>query len=230
MTIKDINTELRQSVRDFGSAMSAAASHADPHLSEAGVIAKRQSLAQTAREAGAGKLATLRGRYDAAALSLRGSLERALPTNPQSTADAWSKVKMLIDAGQPLSHIVGKASPEQLHALTEWGPVYLDSITPVHLGLDAGEPRVVPVETLQRSIWERWAQILPAQPAAAVRGFLEAAPEIASFESYASFAEGHIGGVSSMSPMEAAITAKMAHQSAAQGLTAPEVDDGQVAA
>lgn len=218
MTITEINAELRQLVRDFTTATSAAANYVDPALSGTGLMAKRERLVHAARTTGQNRLDTVKSRFDSEVSRLAGGAQRALPAGPASTADAWGKVKMLLDAKQPLQYVVEKATPEQLHALTEWGPVYLDATTPVVVGIGAGQTRLVPIEALERSIWERWAEVLPETGAAAVTEFLGAAPEIGGFQSYVTFAENRIAGLSTVSDMEASIAAQMARQAAAQNL------------
>lgn len=117
----EIAADIEQLNRDFNAAVSTAQSHADTHLTPDGLTAKRASLVKAAQDTAAAKLQELKSAFDVYVNSAKNDAARVIPKAEGSTRDGWERVKMILDAGISLPQVVAQATPEQLHALAEWG-------------------------------------------------------------------------------------------------------------
>ncbi|BAS10401.1 hypothetical protein AHiyo4_38230 [Arthrobacter sp. Hiyo4] len=125
--MKNYNAELTDLKRSFEIATSEAKTYANPDLSPEGLAKKRDELAAKAVAEHKAKLEDLTRSFNRDAAVAKEAGLKEIPAAPADTSQAWGRAKMLLDAGQSLQHLVANADPAMLHALTEWGPTYLEA-------------------------------------------------------------------------------------------------------
>lgn len=132
----------------------------DDYLSPAGLEEARAKKLQALREDGKQALNRIQLSVDTDRNWLKSKAEQAMPKPSGSTADAWARVQMLLDAGRSLNQILENASDVlTLQAIREWGPTYLESKRTITF--DDGLAGSKPVDTapLMNSIGKRWAEL-----------------------------------------------------------------------
>jgi hypothetical protein len=212
----DIAAEIEQLNRDLNAAVAAAQSHNDPHLTSDGLTAKRATLAKTARDAAGKKLQELKAAFDVYVNSAKNDAARVIPKAEGSTRDGWERVKMILDAGASLPQVVGQATPEQLHALAEWGPSWIaaQSAAARSTGLGAGEWQAPDASLLQRSIQGRWAEVLGGAAAQTIAEAMNADVVTAGIEQTAAHLATKAAGGTTVDPIAASLSAHYAQQGA----------------
>jgi hypothetical protein len=163
--------QLQILTRDHGIAVQEARSYTDDHLTADGLHARRAELVRTAGDAFRGKLAAVRSAMQSETQSLRTGALRAIPKAEGSTRDNWERVRMLLDAGQPLSQVIAKADAGSLHAIREWGPTWIDAQT---------KGNTTDLAPFERSINKRWIEIAPDPDP--IKEYLESASDVATFD------------------------------------------------
>lgn len=221
MAFSDIAAEIEQLNRDLNAALAAAQSHNDPHLTPDGLTAKRATLAKNARDAAGAKLANLKTSFDAAVDGAKSAAARAIPKAEGSTRDGWERVKMILDAGISLPQVVAKATPEQLHALAEWGPSWIaaQSAAARSTGLGAREWQAPDASLLHRSIQGRWAEVLGDTAAETIAEAMSADVVAAGIQQTATHLATKASGGTTVDPITASLNAHYSQQGAMLGLT-----------
>lgn len=163
--------EIQLLQRDYRNALQEAQAHRNDDLSYEGLQRRRAQLAEQASKTFSAKLEQLKSSMDAESGQLKSRAGKAIPKAEGSTRDSWERVKMLLDAGQTLHQVIGKADPSQLQAIQEWAPTWLDATT---------KGTMTDFAPFQRSVDQRWAQVAPdPEP---ITEYLGAAGDIAKFE------------------------------------------------
>jgi hypothetical protein len=90
----------------LNAAVTAAQSHADPHLTPDGLNAKRATLVKNAQTTAAGKLQQLKASFDDHVELAKREAARLIPAAAGSTRDGWERVKMTLTTG--FSWIAGR--------------------------------------------------------------------------------------------------------------------------
>jgi hypothetical protein len=221
--MKDYITKLTELQRSYDAAIAQANAFTDPELSAEGSAKRRADLAAAARTSYKGKLDQLAREFKAEAADAKRVGQEAIPAAPTDTAQAWGRAKMLLDAGQSLQQIVAKADPALLHAVTEWGPTYLEA--EAYKGRSDGFAAVaVDAGPLQRSIRQRWVEVLDGFAPGRIERGTEAEAAEAQFTVSAEHFGAKLDGVNTgMNDLASAIEAQLAGQRASAGL-APAVE------
>jgi hypothetical protein len=149
----------------------------------------------------------------------------AIPAPPADTSQAWAKAKMLLDAGKSLHEVVRGADPAMLHAIGEWGPTYLqaEASKTREPGLAGLRDSPVDPKQLQRSLTNRWAEVVDGSDAEKIKAGLATEVDSAEFERTAQHLEAKVTGSNAgVSDMYAALDAHYAAESAAMDLGAQE--------
>lgn len=216
----EIAAQIEQLNRDFNAALSAAQSHADPHLTPDGLTAKRASLVKGVQDTAAAKLSELKSAFDVYVNSAKNDAARVIPKAEGSTRDGWERVKMILDAGISLPQVVAQATPEQLHALAEWGPAWMaaQSAATRSTGLGAGEWQAPDTSHLQRSIQGRWAQVLEGPAAVSIAEAMNADVVAAGIEQTATHLAAKAAGSTTVDPLTASLNTHYAQRGAMLGL------------
>lgn len=204
--MQDYITKLTNIKRSFEEAMKVT----DPDLSPAG----QQKATDRIRARYKEELGQLSNEFRREAEETIRTGREAVPAAPADTRPDWEKVKMLLDAGMQLRQIVAQADPRMLHAIKEWGPTYLqaESIKSKNDSWDSSAP--VDVAPLERSIDNRWAEVLDGFAPGRIARAGEAAAVAAQFEISAKHFEQKLDGVSGQDDLSMAITAQLAGQAA----------------
>lgn len=212
----EIAAQIDQLNRDFNAALSAAQSHADPHLTPDGLTAKRASLVKAAQDTAAAKLSELKSAFDVYVNSAKNDAARVIPKAEGSTRDGWERVKMILDAGISLPQVVAQATPEQLHALAEWGPAWMaaQSAATRSTGLGAGEWSAPDASQLRRSIQGRWADVLGGTASQSIAEAMNADVVAAGIEETSNHLAVRASGGTAVSPLTASLNAHYAQQGA----------------
>lgn len=211
--------ELTELKRSYSIATTEANSYTNPDLSAEGLAKKRAELAEKATNEYKGKLEALTSSFKRDAAMAKEAGLKAIPAAPGDTANVWARAKMLLDAGQSLQYIVAHADPAMLHALAEWGPTYLEaeaykgrSDDWADVSVDAGP--------LQRSIQQRWGQVLGGNAPDRLAKAKEAEVAEAQFLPTAEHFASKLDGVATAADdWTAAIESKLAGQRAAADLS-----------
>lgn len=217
---KDIAADIAQLNRDFSEALASAQSHQDPHLTADGLTAKRASLAKKAQDTTAAKLQELKAAFDDNVDMVKRDAARLIPKAEGSTRDAWERVKMILDAGIPLQQVVTQATPEQLHALAEWGPAWMASQSAAArtTGLGADAWQAPDVSQLERSIQARWAEVLGGTAGNAVSEALNADVLAAGIHQTTTYLGARAAGGTTVDPLTASLNTHYAQEGAQLGL------------
>lgn len=212
----EIAAEIDQLNRDLNTAVTAAQSHADPHLTPDGLKAKRATLVKNAQDTAAGKLRELKAAFDDNVDMAKRDAVRLIPAAVGSTRDGWERVKMTLDAGISLPQVVAQATPEQLHALAEWGPAWLSaqSAAARATGLGAGEWNAPDPSQLLRSIQSRWAEVLGGMASKSIAEALNADVVAAGIEQTAAHLAAKAAGETAADPLTASLNTHYAQQGA----------------
>lgn len=160
--------------RDYSNAVREARNHADEHLTAEGLRVEREGRLRYANDYYGRQLGALRAQMEHESHNLKSRAARSVPAKQGSTRDAWERVRMLLDAGQPLNEVIAKADVGSLHAIQEWAPAWIDATT---------KGKITDLGPFERSITQRWAEIAPDP--APVREFLDSSSDIAVFEQMA---------------------------------------------
>lgn len=201
--------------RDYRNALDEAKAHQDSNLSPDGLVVRRKQLAEQADKAFGSKLEQLKSRMDSESGQLKSQALRAIPKTEGSTRDSWERVKMLLDAGQSLHQVIGKADVSQLQAIQEWAPTWIEA---------KSKGTITDFAPFQRSVNQRWAQVAPnPEP---IAEYLEAAGDIAMFEHIAtSLSEKFEGRAPEFGTLVDAFAAHHAAQAARYDLAALSESD-----
>jgi hypothetical protein len=134
---------------------------------------------------------------------------------------SWERVKMVLDAGISLHQVVAQATPEQLHALAEWGPAWMaaQSAASRQTGLAAGEWQAPDASQLQRSIQSRGAEVLGGSASQSIAEALNAGVVVAGIEQTATNLAARAAGSTAVDPLTAAMNAHYAQQGAQVSLS-----------
>ncbi|GAB3754831.1 hypothetical protein GCM10027591_03780 [Zhihengliuella somnathii] len=156
-------------------------SYTDPHLSTEGIIAERKTRTNKLRAEAKQSLAMIRARAKEDEDALANRMEKAMPKPEGSTADAWTRVKMLLDSGRTLSQVIKNADVPTLQAIREWAPTWLETQrTPETLGEAlTGGRAPEDLAPLNNSIAIRWAELNGNDTA--IREHLESRGDAAKF-------------------------------------------------
>lgn len=213
---KEIAAEIDQLNRDLNAAVTAAQSHADPHLTPDGLNAKRATLVKKAQETAAGKLQELKASFDDHVELAKREAARLIPAASSSTRDGWERVKMTLDAGISLPQVVAQATPEQLHALAEWGPAWMaaQSAAARSTGLGAGQWNAPDPSQLLRSIQARWAEVLGGEASKSIAEALDADVIAAGIEQTTTHLAAKAAGGTAVDPLTASLNTHYAQQGA----------------
>ncbi|WP_102161236.1 hypothetical protein [Zhihengliuella halotolerans] len=173
-------------------------SYTDPHLSNEGILAERKKRTDALRAEAKQALDTVRARAADDRDALTRRMEKAMPKPEGSTADAWARVRMLLDAGRDLNKVIKTADVPTLQAIREWAPTWLEtqrSAETLHDALGGGRQ---PIDTtgLDNTIAIRWAELSGNDTA--IREHLESRGDAAKFDYLAeasdqTFTTGHHG-------------------------------------
>lgn len=212
----DIAAEIQQLNRDLNTALTAAQTHADPHLTADGLTAKRATLAKKARDTAGAKLQELKSAFDASVDLTKRDAARLIPHAEGGTRDGWERVKMILDAGISLPRVVAQATPEQLQALAEWGPSWIaaQSAAARSTGFGAGEWQAPDASLLQRSIQARWAEVLGGTAAETIAEAVNADVVAAGIEQTTLHLATKAAGGTAVDPLAASLSAHYAQQGA----------------
>ncbi|WP_400158530.1 hypothetical protein [Arthrobacter sp. BPSS-3] len=211
-TTSEYLQELNHLSRDYRISVEEASAHTSEFLTAEGLRDRREKMIAQANFTHAAKLRQLQARMDTAAYRIQSRAQEALPKAPASTRDSWERVKMLLDAGQSLAQVIGKADAQSLHAIREWAPTWLDATS---------KGNTTDLAPFERSIAERWAELVPnAEP---IREYIDSAPDVATFNQMAeSFGNRLEGRESSFGSLSDAFAATYAGQQAKVNLASLE--------
>lgn len=213
--MKTYIAELADLKKSFDIATTEASTYTNPDLSAEGLAKKRDELAAKVVAEHKAKLDALTSSFKRDADIAKAFGSKAIPAAPADTANVWARAKMLLDAGQSLQYIVAHADATMLHALTEWGPTYLEAEAYkgrkddwADVSVDAGP--------LQRSIQQRWGQVLGGDAPDRLAKSREAEVAEAEFLPTAEHFTSKLEGVATAADdFTAAVEAKMAGLQAA---------------
>lgn len=156
---------------------------ADPTLSEVGLAAEKTRQHEQNRATLGNAVRTLRSKATSLREQLQAAADRVTPEAPASTHDAWIRAEMLLNAGRHLHQVIQVADAKMLHAITEFGPTYLEAQQPAPTFGEAVTSSFKPVDLtgFHRSIAKRWAQLDP-KTTAAFEEQLENFPDLAALD------------------------------------------------
>lgn len=216
--MQDHITKLTEHQRSYRIALEEANTYTNPDLSAEGLTKQRADLAAKAAAQHTAKLEDLVSDFNRHAGDAKAAAQGQIPKPPADTSKEWARAKMLLDAGRPLHSLVANADPTLLHALTEWGPTYLEA--EAYKGRADGWAEVnVDAGPLLRAIQDRWGQVLGGSAAAAIEKGKQAAVAEAQFNAMAQHFGAKLSGTDTGVPdLVAAIEAKLAGQRAATEL------------
>lgn len=227
--MQDYITKLTELQRSTRIAIAEANSYANPDLSAEGLAKKRADLAAKVTSEHRNKLDDLMRSFKREAEAAKEAARKEIPAPPADTANVWARAKMLLDAGQSLQYVVAHAEPTMLHALTEWGPTYLEAEAYKGRSDDWAEVKV-DAGQLQRSIQQRWGQVLGGEAAERLEEGKQAEVAEAQFLPMAEHFGHRLNGVATAADdMTAAIEAKLAGQRAAMDLSVTSRKEGSAA-
>ncbi|MFE5837224.1 hypothetical protein [Arthrobacter sp. NPDC056493] len=216
--MRDYTTKLTELQRSHQAAVAKANEYTNPDLSAEGIDKRRAELIAKAGEDHKAKLDHLAREFKDEATETKRVAAAAIPTPAGDTSQAWGRAKMLLEAGQTLQQIVAKADPALLHAVTEWGPTYLEA--EAYKGRSDGfAPVAVDAAPLQRSIRQRWTQVLDGFAPGRIERGAEAEAVEAEFQVTAQHFAARLDGIHvGADDLTAAIEARLAGQRAGAGL------------
>lgn len=216
--MQDYITKMTDLKRSFNVTIAEARNYTNPDLSAEGLAKRRADLAAAATADHKAQLEQLTRDLQREAADTKNAAQAQLPPAPADTSQAWGKVKMLLDAGRSLHQIVENAEPAVLHAITEWGPTYLEAES--YKGrTDGWAPVAVDPAPLHRSISQRWGQVLGGTAAERIKHGAEAEAMEAQFNVTAEHFGSKLDGVpTGRDDMTAAIEARLAGKNAASTL------------
>lgn len=218
--MKDYITKLTELQRSYRAAVENAQAFTSPDLSIEGIGKRRADLIAKAGTDHKAKLDQLTREFKREAAETKRVADGEIPKPAGDTAQAWGRAKMLLDAGQSLQQIVAKADPALLHAVTEWGPTYLEA--EAYKGrADGFAPVAVDAAPLQRSIRQRWTEVLDGFAPGRIQRGAEAEAAEAEFQVTAQHFGSKLDGIrTGADDLAAAIEARLAGQNAAADLAA----------
>lgn len=217
--MQDYVTKLTELQRSYGIASTEAKNYSNPDLSAEGLAKRRAELEAKALNEHQQKLNELTSSFKRDAAAAKEAARKGIPAPPADTSQAWGRAKMLLDAGQSLQQIVANADTAMLHALTEWGPTYLEAEAYKGRSDDWAEVKI-DAGPLQRSIQQRWGQVLGGDAPELLEKGKQAEVAEAQFLTTAEHFGHKLNGVATASDdWTAAIEAKLAGQRAAADLS-----------
>lgn len=219
----DYRTEFSAAANAFKAEASRIKGYIDPNLSTQGLHEKRREMAASNRARLGATVAGLRAKASNLRESLQSAADRVTPAPPASTHDSWIRAQMLLDAGRHLHQVIQYADANMLHAITEFGPTYLEAQQPAPTFGEAVSTSYKPVDLsgLHRSIAKRWAELDPKTTEAFTEK-LENIPDLAALDVELRHAEAVALDTLRESPFDlsASIAADMAKNEAAASLEA----------
>lgn len=184
----------------------------DPDLSaegEAKRVERVQARFQTA-------LARVTSAFEAETQYAKVTAAAKMPKAPADTSAAWQRAQMLLDAGQPLNMVIANADAATLHAITEWGPTWVQARDTKAGVFNSPTPDIA---SLHNSIRQRWSQVLEGGDGQRIREGFEAEAAEAEFKVSSAHLQQKFEGVNnSSSDLERAFAAHYAGQAASAGL------------
>ncbi|MHB8297972.1 MAG: hypothetical protein ACYDDW_05260 [Dermatophilaceae bacterium] len=194
----DFKAQMQSLQQGLNTNLAQARGYADPSLSPEGLQARRQELANAVRAAAAPPLAALRAEVSSEAQTAADALSAALPkagTDANATARTaakWTQVAMKLDAGIPLADIVSRAGVDELHAIADYAPSWVEAAS-FKAGAGRGSPGQEAPDhtTLFRSVDSRLAELTGPTAVAA----LSAANEAAGVGAYVGVYADHLANV-----------------------------------
>lgn len=219
-------TKLTQLQLSYQEAMTRAQSFVDPGLSSEGLAKRRQELTSKAAAEHKAHLEKLAQDFDLDASEAKRLADKEIPPAPGDVAPAWAMAQMLLDTGQTIHQVVRGADQAMLHAISQWGPTYLQAQA-LKGRNDSSVPATIDPATLQRSIRQRWAEVLGDAAAERIQTGAEAEAAEAQFRSAAQHFDSKLGGVrTGVDDLTAAVEAKLAGQRVAASYKAPHAEAG----
>jgi hypothetical protein len=146
----------------------------------------------------------------------------AVPAAPSDTRQDWEKAKMLLEAGMQLRRVVAQADPAMLHAIKEWGPTYLQAESLKGKSDPWASDTPVDATQLERSIRNRWAEVLDGFAPGRIARAGEAEAVAAQFNIAAEHFGQKLDGIRGQDDLSVAIAAQLAGQSARAALPAAD--------
>jgi hypothetical protein len=206
-------TKLTELQRSYRAAVETAQAFTSPDLSNEGIGKRRAELTAKAGTDHRVKLDQLTREFKQEAAETKRAAEGEIPKPAGDTSQAWGRAKMLLDAGQSLQQIVAKADPALLHAVTEWGPTYLEAEA-YKARADGGfAPVAVDSAPLLRSVRQRWSQVLDGSGAGRIQRGMGAEAAEAEFLVTAQHFGSKLDGIpTGADDLTAAIEARLAGQ------------------
>lgn len=216
--MKNYITQLTKLKLSHAEALKQAGAFTDPDLSDEGIAKRRQELSTAVNKEHHAKLRALTAGVNHEVTQAKNSAHSSIPDAPAETAAGWALAQMLLNAGQTLHQVVASAEPAVLHAVSQYGQTYLRAQA-LQGRQDPYAAVTVDTEGLQRSIRQRWAQVLDTDARTRIEGGLEAESVDAEFRVAAEHFENKLNGVrTGMDDFAAAIEASLAGKAAAGGL------------
>ena len=216
--MKTYITQLTQLKLSHADALQRAAAFTDPDLSDEGIAKRRQELTAAVQGEHADKLRSLEAEMAAEVERAKQAAAREIPEAPAETSAGWALAQMLLNSGQTLNQVIASADPAVLHAVSQYGPTYLRAQA-LQGRQDPYAPIKVDTAGLQRSIRQRWGQVLGNAAQERIQQGQEAESVEAEFRVAAEHFAGKLNGVrTGLSDLDAAVEASMAGKAASSSL------------
>jgi|GEM_PF-3951824 len=214
---KQFRERVGANVAAYRAAVNSARTFQDTDFSEEGLAHERQQRVAAARAQYGTDLDRIANDLATTAKLAANDAKRARPQFSRDDLEqAWSKVKMRLDAGMPLRQILANADPAEATAIAEYGPAHLDA---EHFknagghGLAEGPYTPPPTEQLTGAVDARLASVLgdAGAPLTATREF---AAVVAELTPTIDHMRDTAAGVNTAGDLNAAVTSQMAGASA----------------
>lgn len=182
-TAADYRNEFSTAATAFKAEEARIKGYFDANLSAQGLATKRHEMTERNRAGLGAVVSGLRTKASNLREQLQAAADRVTPVAPSSTHDAWIRAEMLLNAGRHLSQVIQYADANMLHAITEFGPTYLEAKRPAPTFGETATGSYKPVELagFHRSIAKRWAQLDP-KTTGAFEEQLENFPDLAALD------------------------------------------------
>lgn len=220
----DYKAELFALRRELDAAQQRANAFTDPDLTPAGLQARREQLAATARQAAGPRLGALRAEVarDASTLAERASsLLPKVGTDADTTARVgarWAAIQPLLAAGKPLVDVLASADAETAHAIASYGPSFAEAAA---YRPGQGDQSAPDHTRLTRAVDARLAELSGPDAVAALAAAHDAAAVAAGVEVQGKYLANVIAGThTGSSEMSASLDAHYAEQAARVSLAA----------
>lgn len=213
-TPSSLLNRVRSTTRAYDEALREAKTFTSEDLTPQAAQRARLERAEAARQTLGAAVAEIRPAAAASAARIRANLGRR-PAAPASTAEAWARVKMRLDAGHALGQIIREADASTLHAIGAWAPTWLK--------VNATDGATVDLAPLERALSLRWADVTGDL---ALRQAIDDAPVLAELEAALDSAERVAGGDDSAGGLAGALAARQAREEAEAVLPVRGVTQG----